>query len=246
MQSIDKPKLETGTKIKYAILRGYPEYIQMFPNYTKALDIVEYLMNQDRFFTTDYNKYDNEIIYAIEHEPEMTIILNPEKTATFLSWNSDYYFDRYFIDNVSFKGRRNEVNTLETLADTSANLKFYFAVKLHEYLYKKTNYYKLCFIDALKLKQTFPITQLMNRIRDYFQIPVIKFQNDDSIEISREIVKEKVLKDPENPDVKKYIGYANTFETKSGIKLTTDEKIEFIVDKVLDKLITDDYDEIES
>jgi len=246
MQSIDSPKIGLGTKIKYGILKTYPDYINQFPNYAKALDIMEYLSNQEKLSRLDYDRYDKEIVYAIEHEPEMTIVLKPEIEPTFLAWNSDYYFDDYFVPHVSFKGKRKLVTTLEAIADASAFLKIYFSKKLHDYLYQKVDYYNLSFVDALKIKQTFPIIPLLNRIRDYFQIPVIEFEDDNSLEISRQVIRESVEKDPQSPEYEKYNKQINTFESKTGIKLSTDEKIEFITEKILETLVADDYEEIES
>jgi len=247
MQAIQEKELGIGTELKNKIIQTYPEYIKQFPNYIKVLDISEYLMNKVSYTHNDFNKYDQEIIYAIENEQEMTIVLNPEKSATFLSWNSDYYFDRYFIKNMDFLEKRSLVLTLETLANVSANLKLYFAEKVHQYIYQKVGYNVSSFIDALKMKRTFPVTQLLNRVRDYFQIPVIEFKdNEDGLSVDKEIIKEKVMNKPNDPEVKELMGRIQTFESKTGIKLSTDEKIDFITEKIVEKLITDDYDEIES
>ena len=236
-----------GTILKEKILQTYPEYIEQFPNYRKALDIMELVMNDERessFITID--TYDEEIKKAIQTEPQNQIEIIPKVEPTLLAWNNDYYFDNYYLwTDFRFKNRK-LITALELLANASAYVKLFFSVRLHLILYDLTNYYNLSLIDALKLKQTFPITQLMNRIRSYFQIPVIKFRDNDPLAEDLELMKEKVKSDPNSEKVKTYSAYADTFEQKSGIKLTTEEKIEYIAERLLNELIQEDYDEIAS
>jgi len=236
-----------GTILKEKILQTYPEYIEQFPNYRKALDIMELIMNDEKessFVTID--TYDEEIKKAIQTEPKAQIEIIPKVEPTLLAWNNDYYFDNYYLwTDFRFKNRK-LITALELLANASAYVKLFFSVRLHLILYDLTNYYNLSLIDALKLKQTFPITQLMNRIRSYFQIPVIKFRDNDPLAEDLELMKEKVKSDPNSEKVKMYSAYADTFEQKSGIKLTTEEKIEYIAERLLNELIQEDYDEIAS
>jgi len=234
-----------GSILIEKIEQTYPDFLEKFPRYRKALEIMELIMNQDKrqdaLFISDF---DNEIAYAIEHEPEPKIELIPIEEPTLLTWNGDYYFDNYYVWKPITNRKR--LTALELLADASAWVKLFFTSRLHKYLYNKTNYYSLTYPEALKLKQTFPITQLLNRIRNYYQIPVIKFEKDDPLIDDIEFYKEKVKNDPENPRVKKYANHIKTFEESSGIKLTTDEKIEYIAQKLLEELVPEDYDEIES
>jgi len=236
-----------GSLLKQKIIETYPEYLSQFPNYRKALDIMEVVMNEvkpERALTI--SKFDEEIKKAIQTPPELVIELIPEKEPTLLTWNGDYYFDNYYMW-LDFRGKsRKLIATLELLANTSAYVKLFLSSRLHLILYDMTNYYDLPIVEALKLKQTFPITQLMNRIRSYFQIPVIKMKDLNPIEEDLEEMKEKVKQDPNNEKVKKYSAYVDTFEKASGLKLSTDEKIEFIAEKLLDEIIGEDYDEVES
>jgi len=236
-----------GTILKEKILETYPEYIEKFPNYKKALDIMELVMNVEKpYKVLSVNTFDEDIKKAIQQPPELVIELIPEKEPTMLTWNGDYYFDNYYLW-LDFRGKdRKLITTLELLANASAYVKLFFSARLHLILYDMTKYYDLSIIDALKLKQTFPITQLMNRIRSYFQIPMIKYRDIDPYSEDLEEMKKKVKEDPNNPRVQTYSAQIKTFEEKSGIKLTTDEKIEFIAEKLLNELIQDDYDEIES
>ena len=234
-----------GSILKQKIEKTYPDFLEKFPRYRKALEIMELIMNKDKreeaLFVSDFDK---DIQYAVEHEPEPKIELIPVKEPTLLAWNSDYYFDNAYV----WKPIQNRklLTTLELLADSSAWLKLFFSIRLHKYLYEKTNFYNLTYPEALKLKQTFPITQLLNRIRNYYQIPVIKFDKDNPLLEDIEFYKEKVQSDPNDPRVQKYVNNINTFEASSGIKLTTEEKIEYIAQKILEELIPEDYDEIES
>jgi hypothetical protein len=234
-----------GTILRQKIEQTYPDFLERFPRYHKALDIMELIMNKEKreeaLFISDFDK---EIAYAVEHEPEVKIEVIPRSDPTLLAWNSDYYFDNYYVWKPIENRKR--LIALELLAEASAWLKLFFSTRLHKYLYNKSNYYNLTYPEALKLKQTFPITQLLNRIRNYFQIPVIKIDNGDPLESDIEMLKEKVINDPQNPRVQKYANNIKTFESSSGIKLTTDEKIEYIAQKLLEELIPEDYDEIES
>jgi len=236
-----------GTLLKEKIVQTYPEYLKQFPNYKKALDIMELALNDgkaNKFVFID--QYDEDIKKAINTPPELVIEIIPKVEPTLLAWNSDYYFDNYYLWT-DFRGKnRGLITALELLANASAYVKLFFSARLHLILYDITNYYNLPITEALKLKMTFPITQLMNRIRSYFQIPVIKFDNIDPLQEDLEDMKEKVKNDPNNSRVQIYSQQINTFEKVSGIKLTTDEKIEFIAEKLLNELITEDYDEIES
>ena len=234
-----------GSILKEKIQETYPDFLEKFPRYQKALDIMELLMNEEKkekiVFMSDF---DHEIQHAIQSEPEPKIELIPTKEPTLLAWNSDYYFDNYYV----WKPLTNKkiLTTLELLANASAWLKIFFSTRLHKYLYDKINYYTLSYPEALKLKQTFPITQLLNRIRNYYQIPIIKFERDDSLVEDIALIKDKIVNNPNNPRVQKYANNIKTFETTSGIKLTTEEKIEYIAQKILEELIPEDYDEIES
>ena len=234
-----------GLELKEKIEKTYPEYLKNFPRYHKALDLMVMLMDEkDRARIMFNSSYDHEIEYVITHEPLPVIELIPKKEPTLLTWNGDYYFDRYYVwKDISDRG---VVTALELLGDTSALVKMFLSVRLHNLLYEKVGYQKMSFIESLKVKQTFPVNQLLKRIRNYYQIPTIKFDNDDPMIQEIDDAKEKVLKDPSSDDVKKYSVQISNFESKSGIKLTTDEKIEFIAEKIADQLISDDYDEIES
>jgi hypothetical protein len=237
--------MKFGTILRQKIEQTYPDFLEKFPRYRKALDIMELLMNEKRKENVLFiNDFDSDIIYAVEHEPQPQIEIIPKNEPTMLAWNSDYYFDNYYVWKPIIN--RKTLTALELLADASAWLKLFFSTRLHKYLYEKTNYYNLTYPEALKLKQTFPITQLLNRIRNYYQIPVIKFENNDPLQTDYEVIREKVLGDPQNPRVQKYANNIKTFEASSGIKLTTDEKIEYITQKLLEELIPEDYDEIES
>jgi hypothetical protein len=231
-----------GTLLKNKIIETYPEYISKFPNYSKALNIMEKIMNDPTktvsLFLSDYDK---EIEEAIENYPKPEIVIIPKSEPTLLAWNSDYYFDKHYLWKPI--KNRNLVTTLELLSEASAWLKVYLSSRVHLILYKKTKFYDLSITEALKLKQTFPITQLLNRVRNYLQIPIIKLSdNDDTIEL----LKEKAIKESNSERVKKYSEKIKTFESKSGINLTTEEKIEYIAEKMLDEIIQEDYDEIES
>jgi len=236
-----------GTLLKEKIIETYPEYIQQFPNYKKALDIMELVMNEVKpQKALTISSFDEEIKKAIQTPPELIIEIIPQKEPTLLAWNSDYYFDNYYLlQDFRYKDRK-IITALELLANASAYLKLFFSARLHLILYNMTDYYNLPIVDALKLKQTFPITQLMNRIRSYYQIPSIKLKDIEPLTEDLEDMKSKVKEDPNNKEVKKYEAQINEFEQKSGIKLTTEEKIEFIAEKLLDELIGEDYDEIES
>jgi len=236
-----------GSILKQKIIETYPEYLQQFPNYRKALDIMELVMNtvkpEKAILISDF---DEEIKKAIQTPNDTVIEIIPKVEPTILAWNSDYYFDNYYLWT-DFRGKSRElIRALELLANASALVKLFFSSRLHLILYDMTDYYNLSIVDALKLKQTFPITQLMNRIRNYYQIPVIKFRDIEPYQEDLENMKKKVVEDPNNKDVKKYEAQINEFEQRSGIKLTTEEKIEFIAEKLLNELITEDYDEIES
>jgi len=234
-----------GAELKEKIEKTYKDYLNNFPIYRKALDLMVLIMDEkDRAKAMFNSSYDNEIEHAIINEPLPMIELIPIKEPTLLTWNGDYYFDRYYVwKSISERG---VVTALELLGDASALIKMFFSIRLHKLLYDKVGYHKMSFLESLEVKQTFPINQLMKRIRNYYQIPVIKFDKDDPMIEEIESIKDKVINDPSNDDVKKYDKQVNTFESKSGIKLTTDEKIEFIAEKIADQLITDDYDEIES
>jgi len=236
-----------GTILKEKIIETYPEFLEQFPNYRKALDIMEVVMNEVKFEKAlTISQFDEEIKKAIQKEPDLIIEIIPQKEPTLLTWNSDYYFDNYYLwTDFRFKNR-GIITALELLANASAYLKMFFSARLHLILYDMTKYYDLPIVDALKLKMTFPITQLMNRIRSYYQIPVIKLKEIEPLTEDLEEMKEKVKEDPNNEKVKKYSAYVDAFEKASGIKLTTDEKIEFIAEKLLNELIQEDYDEIES
>ncbi len=238
---------EIGSILKQKIIETYPEYIQQFPNYRKALDIMELIMSKGKpEKMVLINDFDEEIKKAIQTPNDTVIEIVPKVEPTILAWNSDYYFDNYYLWT-DFRGKsRGLIKALELLANVSAYLKLFFSSRLHLILYDMTDYYNLSVIDALKLKQTFPITQLMNRIRNYYQIPMIKFRDIEPMLEDLEDMKKKVVEDPNNKDVKKYETQINEFEQRSGIKLTTEEKIEFIAEKLLSELIAEDYDEIES
>jgi len=234
-----------GTLLKNKILETYPEYVSKFPNYNKALNIMEKIMNDptktDSLFMSDYDK---EIEEAINNYPKPEIVIIPKSEPTILSWNSDYYFDKHYLWN-PIKNRK-LVTTLELLSEASAWLKLYLSSRVHLILYKKMEFYNLPIVEALKLKQTFPITQLLNRVRNYLQIPIIKFIDDDVKFDMMELMKEKAVKEKDNERVKRYSEKIKTFESKSGIQLTTDEKIQFIAERLLDEIEQEDYDEIES
>jgi len=236
-----------GSLLKEKIIETYPEYLKQFPNYRKALDIMELVMNEikpQKALTV--KTFDEEIKKAIQTPPDLVIEIIPEKEPTLLTWNGDYYFDNYYLlQDFRYKDRK-IITALELLANASAYVKLFFSARLHLILYSMTGYYDLPIVDALKLKQSFPITQLMNRIRSYFQIPKIKINNIEPITEDIEDMKKKVEEDPNNQKVKKYETQIEQFEQKSGIKLTTEEKIEFIAEKLLNELIGEDYDEIES
>lgn len=245
MKSRTNTSQEIGTILKRKILETYPEYIKQFPMYRKALNIMEFVMNRDE--PREYiqvRDYDELIKKAIKTPPEYVMEITPNVEPTILTWNSDYYFDKHFLFTDFRDKSPGLIKALELLAEASARVKVFFSARLHLILYDMINYYDLSIIDSLKLKQTFPITQLMNRIRAYFQIPVIKFDN--PIAEDLEDMKEKVKSDPNNQRIKKYEAHIQTFEQKSGIHLTTDEKIEFIAEKLLDEILSEDYDEIES
>jgi len=236
-----------GTLLKKKIIETYPEYVKKFPNYKIALDIMENVFNETKpSKSLVMNTYDDLIRKAINTPPKYVIEIIPKVESTILGWNSDYYFDNFYLWTDFTKTDRKTITALELLAEASARLKLFLSSRLHLILYNLTDYYNLSIIEALKLKQTFPITQLMNRIRSYLQIPVIKYNDNSNLEEDLEIMKEKVIKNPENPRVKKYNEYVQTFQQKSGIQITTDEKIEFIAQKLLDELVGEDYDEIES
>jgi hypothetical protein len=238
-----------GSLLKQKIIETYPEYLHKFPNYRYALDIMETVFNATKpSKALVISTYDDLIKKAINTPPEHVIEIIPTTptTPTILSWNSDYYFDNFYLWADFSKTDRKTVTALELLAEATALLKLFLSTRLHLILYDLTNYYDLTIIEALKLKQTFPITQLMNRIRDYLQIPIIKYKNIEPFTEDLEEMKEKVKASPENPRVKKYQTQIQTFQAKTGIQLTTDEKIEFIAEKLLDELVQEDYDEIES
>jgi hypothetical protein len=238
---------ELGTILRQKIVETYPDYLKQFPSYKSALDMMEILMNtRDLERTLLLNVFDEEIKKAIQTPSTKTIEIIPEVEPTILAWNSDYYFDNYFLWTDFTKKNLGLVRALELLAEASARLKMFIGVRVHLILYELTDYRKLSLVDALKLKQTFPITQLMNRVRDYFQIPVII---KDDIEPLAEDLKDMVQQlkaNSDNPSAKKYESYVQTFQAKAGIELTTEEKIEFIAEKLLDELLGEDYDEIES
>jgi hypothetical protein len=192
------------------------------------------------------NVFDEEIKKAIQTPSKQTIEIIPKVEPTILAWNGDYYFDNYYLWTDFNWKNLGIVKSLELLAEASARLKTFISSRVHLILYDLTKYYDLSIIDALKLKQTFPITQLLNRVRDYLQIPVINKKDIDPIAEDLEEMKEKVKADPNNPKVKTYQAQIQSFEQRSGITLTTDEKIEFIAEKLLDELLEEDYDEIES
>jgi hypothetical protein len=238
---------ELGSILRQKIVETYPDYLQQFPKYKTALDMMEILMNsKDLERTLLLNVFDEEIKKAIQTPSTKTIEIIPEVEPTILAWNSDYYFDNYFLWTDFTKKSLGLVRALELLAEASARLKMFISVRVNLILYELTNYHKLPIVDALKLKQTFPITQLMNRVRDYFQIPVIIKDDIDPLAEDLEDIVQKLKSNPDNPRAKKYEAHIQTFQTKTGIALTTDEKIEFIAEKLLDELIGEDYDEIES
>ena len=236
-----------GTILKEKIIETYPEFLNQFPMYRKALDIMEVVMNEVKFEKAlTISQFDEDIKKAIQTPPELIIEIIPQKEPTLLTWNSDYYFDNYYLwTDFRFKNR-GIITALELLANASAYLKLFFSARLHLILYNMTKYYDLPITEALKLKMSFPITQLMNRIRSYYQIPVIKMKDIEPLTEDLEEMKEKVKTDPNNPRVKTYSEHIETFEKASGIKLTTEEKIEFIAERLLNELIQEDYDEIES
>jgi hypothetical protein len=237
--------MDFGTVLREKIEQTYPDFLNRFPRYSKALNLMEMLMNESRkqevMFSDDY---DLDIKWAITHDPLPVIEIIPKKEPTLLAWNGDYYFDRYYVWKPITN--RKVVTALELLGDASALIKMFFSVRLHKLLYESVGYYKLSFLEALKIKQTFPINQLMNRVRNYMQIPMIKFDNDDPIKEEIQLTLNRVRNDPNDEDVEKYSKQVDEFETRSGIKLTTNEKIEFIAEKIADQLIANDYDEIES
>jgi len=238
---------EFGTILKAKIKETYPDYLKMYPRYKTALDIMEVMMNtNDVGRAIHLNVFDEEIKKAINTPSQKVIEIVPEVEPTILAWNSDYYFDNYYLWTEFKPCKEGIVKALELLAEASARVKLFLSTRVHLILYDLTNYYKLSIVEALKLKQTFPITQLMNRVRDYFQIPVINQKDIDPIAEDIEDMKEKVRTKIDDPKVKKYEALIQTFQQKSGIQLTTDEKIEFISEKLIDELIGEDYDEIES
>lgn len=238
---------ELGTILRQKITETYPDYLKQFPRYKTALDIMEIVMNNVDFERTLLlNVFDEEIKKAIQTPSTKTIEIIPEVEPTILAWNSDYYFDNYFMWTDFTKKDLRLVKALELLAEASARVKMFISTRVHQILYELTDYHKLSIIDALKLKQTFPITQLMNRVRDYFQIPIINKKDIDPIGEEVEGMVQQLKANPDNPSAKKYESYIQTFQVKSGIELTTDEKIEFIAEKLLDELLPEDYDEIES
>jgi len=238
---------ELGTILRQKIVETYPDYLNQFPKYKSALQIMEILMNTKDFERTLLlNVFDEEIRKAIQIPSTKTIEIIPEVEPTILAWNSDYYFDNYFMWADFTKKNLELVRALELLAEASARLKMFISVRVHQILYELMDYHKLSLVDALKLKQTFPITQLMNRVRDYFQIPVINQKDIEPLKEDIEDIAQKLKSNPDYPRAKKYEAHIQTFQTKTGITLTTDEKIEFIAEKLLDELISEDYDEIES
>ena len=238
---------EFGTILKAKIKETYPDYLKNYPRYSLALDIMEIVMNNNDLSRTIHLKvFDEEIKKAINTPSTKVIEIVPEAEPTILAWNSDYYFDNYYLWTDFTSKKEGVIKALELLAEASARVKLFLSTRVHSILYELTDYYNLPIVDALKLKQTFPITQLLNRVRDYFQIPIIKKEDIDPITEDIEEMKEKVKANPNSLDVKKYEAHIQTFQQKSGITLTTDEKIEFIAEKLLDELVSEDYDEIES
>jgi hypothetical protein len=238
---------ELGTYLKSKILETYPCYLKSFPKYRTALDMMEILMNTNDFERMLLlNVFDDEIKKAIQTPSTQVIELVPKVEPTILAWNSDYYFDNYFMWTYFTEKNLGIVKSLELLSEASARVKTFISVRVHLILYDLTDYYNLSIVDALKLKQTFPITQLMNRVRDYFQIPIINKSDIDPISEDIQDIVQRIKANPNSPDVKKYEPYVQTFQAKTGITLTTDEKIEFIAEKLLDEVLSEDYDEIES
>jgi hypothetical protein len=238
---------EFGTILREKIVETYPDYLKQFPRYSIVLNMMEVLMNTKDFERMLLlNKFDEEIRRAIQTHSTKTIEIIPEVEPTILAWNSDYYFDNFFMWTDFTKKNLGLVKALELLAEASARLKMFISARIHLILYELTDYRKLSIVDALKLKQTFPITQLMNRVRDYFQIPIINKEDIDPIGEDIKDMVQQLKANPDNPSAKKYESYVQTFQAKTGIELTTDEKIEFIAEKLIDELISEDYDEIES
>jgi len=239
-------KQNYGSILKENIIKTYPDYITQFPNYKKALDIMETIMNEIKpEKTIIVDKFDSEIKKAIQ-TPGKVIEIIPKTEPTILAWNSDYYFDNYYLWSEFKPKDRNLVTTLELLANASASVKLFLGSRLHLILYDLTGYYNMSMTETLKFKQSFPITQLMNRIRDYFQIPIIQMKESEPLISELQEMKKKVKDNINSEHVQKYMNNLQLFQAKSGIELTTDEKIEFIAEKLLDELVSEDYDEIES
>ncbi|ALG96803.1 hypothetical protein [Acidianus bottle-shaped virus 3 strain ABV3] len=245
------------------------KYIHLLDKYDDVFTINKewYLMrdylikkNKDsKAFLTD--QFDKIIRLKMEPAKEERILsFNenlPKPIILHTAWNYATYLERFYdkyLDSIVRDPDKLNVTKIIQAVETKAfsiipTIQFILG-RVTVILQKIYNITSLPYPEANRIALMLPVRQYFKRVVFNMGVPKIKIQDDyeDKIEEIKQDLKQgdKVTNDLASKYFKELDRIESEHPMPKGLKLTTEEKLELIAERVLDELIEEDYDEIES
>lgn len=236
--------------IENGLKEWFDEYTSMYPEYKKFLRMLEIVSKEGTDKAILNPEFKELVINAVTKPSKKFVIYLTADDGIYPlpTWNADIYvehFEEYYIDRIVFsrKYRHNReflINLTEYYGMLISFIKLAIDAIISDYVRQQLGIYTMPLDKALQLNLTIPINTLIDRIRNNYKVPVIKEMD----EINPIIPQDR----PKSNTESTYRQMINEYQEKAPIeiKLTPEEIEEEITRRLLDELIEDEYDEIES
>lgn len=228
----------------------YDNYTRKHPEYNDFIKLVEIVTEEGIEDSIRNTTFRSLIEKAITTKPkDVKIYLEPEQGVyPILAWNSDFYLKRFQEEYLSrivytkqFKNNRNFlISLIEYYAITAGMVKLAISAVVNDLVREMLGIYDAPFEEALRKNSKIPFNTIVERVRKNFYVPRIKDKGiDDFIDETER---------PKSRNVNKYREMIQSFQEEAPIeiRLTPEEIEEEITRRLLDEIVSDDYEEIDS
>ncbi|ALG96752.1 hypothetical protein [Acidianus bottle-shaped virus 2 strain ABV2] len=228
----------------------YNNYLKMYPEYRNFLTLLNIISEKGPDKAIDDEEFNKLVINAVTKQPKMLKIYLTADDGVYPlpCWNHDLYietFEQYYIDRIVFSRRYRQnreflIGITEYYGMLIGFTKIAIDAVVSNYVRQQLGIYKMPLDKALQLNLSIPINTLLDRIRNNYQVPIIK-EMDNDYPVAPE-------DKPKSNNEENYRQMINEYQMKAPveIKLTPEEVEEEITRRILDEEIEDEYDEIES
>lgn len=234
--------------------KWYNDYLRYYPEYGNYLRMAEIVTEKGVEGGVRDNEFVSLVEKAISTQPikqksEMRIYIKPiDGVYPILCWNSDQYYSHFkeeYLVNVVYskkfsKNRKFLISLMEYYATVGGLTRIAINAVASNYVRELLGIYELPFDQALKKNTRIPLNTLIDRVRKNFRVPKVmdRIMEEDEDNVER----------PKSRNENMYREMIDTYQAEAPIeiRLTPEEIEEEITNRLLEEIISEDYEEIDS